>query len=153
MNFIAVVIVAPSFKRYTKRKFIYRPMLAIRGESLAVKIGKVGIILIIAGLLCIVGVVSPWSVNPALDVSSRGTSYVGGWLALVGGVMALVGGLVSKRVITLPYSIVGGVCAIIGGGWGYLGLGEGISAGWGIFVTLLAGVLCFVGTALARKEL
>ena len=127
-------------------------MLAVTGESLAAKIGKIRIILIIAGLLCIAGVASPWSVNRALDVGSKGTSYMGGWLALVGGVMALVGGLVSKRVITVPYSVLGGICAIAGAGWGYLGIkgAEGTSVVWGLYLTIAAAILCFVGAALAR---
>ena len=87
-------------------------------------------------------------------------------LVLVGGVIVLIGALgllASPRMKNLvALLVIGGILAIVGAVWGYLDISSeletiaavpGVSAdvGYGIYLSLVGGILCLAGAYGARK--
>jgi hypothetical protein len=131
---------------------------------------------LIAGILALVGVFAPWVTvsgwgeslsASAWDSITRAT--IGGepvereaWacLALAGAILAVVGAL---AVLAIPKAKefwgilgIGGILAIVGSAWGFSDIETGsildisVSYGYGLYLTLVGGILGLVGIAVLR---
>jgi hypothetical protein len=129
-----------------------------------------GLLGLIGGTLALVGIFTPWATASYMGLSEslsgwdciKGDGETYCYLAFAGALVALLGALSSlaapraKALWTIL--AIGGILAIVGAAWAFSDIetgtmwGMSVSYGFGLYLTLVGGILALIGSLSLLKE-